>query len=178
MKNTNVVQRLEHLLKPEWDIAEKNAIIQHDSGYNVFGKFELRQEEHGITVWFKQDQVHWFSSSKSAVSWCVAEKYNKFALSREIALADSDTSRLLNDVVISQELLSTMHDRERRSIARHKLEHKQTQLKQAQERLAKCINLAKYFQIRGFNDELARTRRQAPNPTNRQSYRKPVWAKD
>jgi hypothetical protein len=178
MTNTNVIQRVEHMLKPEWDVAEKNAIIQHSNGYNVFGKFDLRREEHGVTVWFKQDQVHWFSSPKSAVSWCVAEKYNKFDLSREIALADSDTVRLSNDVAISQELLPTIQDRDRRSIARHKLEHKQSQLKQAQERLTKCVNLAKYFQIRGFNDELARTRRQAPNPTNRQSYRKPVWAKD
>jgi len=178
MQNNNVIQRLEHMLKPEWEEAEKNAIIQNGTGYNVFGKFKIQREEHGVTVWFNQYQIHWFSSTKSAVSWCVAEKYNKFDLSREIARADEDTFRLLNDVAISQELLPTIHDRERRSIVRHKLEHKQTQLQQAQERLTKCVNLAKYFQIRGFNDELARTRRQTPNPTNRQSYRKPVWAKD
>ena len=159
MQHTNTIQRLEYILKPEWAVAEKNAIVQNTNGYSVFGRFDLRHEEHGVTIWVNQDQVQWFSSSKSAVSWCVAEKYSKFDLSRKITLADADTVRLSNDVAITQQLLPTIHDRDRRTVVRHKLEHKQTQLKQAQERLTKCVNLAKYFQIRGFNDELARTRR-------------------
>lgn len=172
MINQTVAQKLEKIVKQDLQIVVQNTIFRDADGYQLFDQYQIRFSEHGVTVWAHQEQIQWFSSLKSAVSWCIANKYKQYNLARDIEMSDSDSSRIGNDVEVIQEILPTIRDRERRSVVRDKLQTKQTQLKQAQQRLMKCVNLAKYFQIRGFNDEIARTRRSAPNTTNRPSVGK------
>jgi len=177
--SAHVLQKLEHIVKTDMPLAEQNTIIRNKHGqYDVFGIYQIQRNQHGASVWYKQELTKQFGSVKSAVSWCIAEKYKKYNLARDIEQSDIDVTRLENDVIISQGIIPRIKNFDTYIISHAKLENKKAHLSQAQDRLAKCINLAKYFQIRGFNDELARTRRQAPNPTNRQSYRKPVRTKD
>jgi hypothetical protein len=171
-KDPVVLDRLNRLIKAEAEIAQQNAIFQESGVYHAFGIYEILKKPLAVIVTVKQEQIREFSSIKTAISWCVAEKNKNYTLSRNLETADFDTIRLANDVAASQALLHTLKDRERRRVVRDKLEQKQAQLTHAQERLSKCINLAKYFQLRGFNDELARTRRQTPNQTNRPRDRK------
>jgi hypothetical protein len=48
-----------------------------------------------------------------------------------------------------------------------KVEHRREQLARVSDQLTKCVNLAKYWQIRGFNNETARTGRSASQRTSR-----------
>jgi len=48
-----------------------------------------------------------------------------------------------------------------------KAAHKRSQSQQIENELTKCINSAKYWQLRGSNNETARTGRNTPYKTNR-----------
>ena len=172
MQDPVVLDRLNRWIKAEAEIAQQNAIFQESGVYHAFGIYEIFKKPSSATVTIRQEQIREFSSIKTAISWCVAERNKNYTLSRNLETADFDIIRLSNDVTASQALLHTLKDRDRRRVVRDKLEQKQAQLTHAQDRLSKCINLAKYFQLRGFNDELARTRRQTPNQTNRPRDRK------
>ena len=177
--STRVLNKLESIVKSDMPLAEQNTIVRDKNGqYDVFGLYQIQANKHGALVTRNTETVKQFGSVKSAVSWCIAEKYKQYNLARDIERSDNDVVRIWNDVSFSQTSIAKTKDFDAYIISQNKLENKKTHLSQAQQRLEKCVNLAKYFQIRGFNDELARTRRQAPNPTNRQGYRKPVWAKD
>jgi hypothetical protein len=55
----------------------------------------------------------------------------------------------------------------RREAVHSKIDSRKYRLRCIAEQLDKCINLAKYWQIRGFNNETARTGRTPPHRTNR-----------
>jgi len=179
ISDTYLLNKLESIVKSDIALVEQNTIVRGKNGsYEVFATYQIQTNKHGATVYRSGELLKEFGSTKTAISWCIAEKYKQYNLARDIELSDKDVVRISNDVRCSQNIIPKIKDFEIYIITQTKLENKKTYLSQAQARLEKCVNLAKYFQIRGFNDELARTRRQAPNQTNRQSYRKPVWAKD
>jgi hypothetical protein len=56
---------------------------------------------------------------------------------------------------------------DQREIILTKLENKILKKKEIENRLAKCVNWAKYYQQRGFDNETARIGRAAANKTSR-----------
>lgn len=152
-------QQLEYIIKSELPGAEKNSIFRESNCYSLFGTYKIYAKPPGYSVQQHGRDDRWFGSLKSAVSWCIAEKYRQFNLAREIEKSDDDTVRISNDIHVARAMLARISDSEYRWTAQLKLENKQAYLQQARDRLSKCVNAAKYFQIRGFNDELARTRR-------------------
>jgi len=169
----HVLQKLKRIVKTDIPLVEQNTMARDEHGqYDVFGIYQIQRNQHGASVWHKQELTKQFGSVKSAVSWCIAEKYKKYDLSRNIEQSDIDVTRLNNDVAISQGMIARIKNFDAYIISHTKLENKKAHLSQARNRLEKCVNLAKYFQIRGFNDELARTRGSTPNQTNRSRDRK------
>jgi hypothetical protein len=72
---------------------------------------------------------------------------------------DQERLRIAADVFVRESLLKQIKDPERREITYIKITAKKQGLRAVENRLAKCVSLAKYYQIRGFNrDETARTR--------------------
>ena len=105
--------KLEVLLEKEFKKHSANSIVSDDTGNNylVFGKYEITQTPDGFMVSDWHSALHCFSAKRIALSWCIADKYQRYNLSNNIVTAE----------------------------------------------LEKCINSAKYLQIRGFHNETART---------------------
>ena len=88
-------------------------------------------------------------------------------MSKDILLLDNKLTGLANDITTR----ATIADRSKRPDFREdigtKLETKMIHKKIVENQLTNCVNLAKYLQQRGFNNETQRIGRSQPNKTSR-----------
>lgn len=164
----HTLDRLQQMLEPELHKAIGSSILRAGDQYVMYGAWSIETVDD-VTIQVRKhgDIVGTFFNLKNAVSWCVAERYHRVALAFEIQNLDNALSRLSNDVTASQSLLKRARDPDTRLVVRIKMEHNHSKLTNIQYQLDKCVKRAKYCQLQGFNDEIARTRRPAPIRTNR-----------
>lgn len=168
---TATYDKLEKILSMDLHTAKSNSIFTTDSGYQVFGKYEITKKNNNVSVSRHDYHISDFSSVKTAVSWCIADKYNQYKLADEVLVLDHQRSRLHDDLFVTKHLLRKSKDCNFIETVELKLETKQHLLTSVELRLDKCASLAKYWQLRGFNNEIERIRRTASNKDNRSSIR-------
>ena len=161
------IQRLETLLTQDLESLKDNAIVKDGARFYAFDRYliEPRHGQYHVTKY--SCDVGLFDSLRTATSWCIADKFNQIKLSMELQRLDQQKSMLSNDIHARESLSRHLQDPVKREIINAKLTTKKTQLRAISEQLDKCVNLAKYWQIRGFNNETARTGRTASNRTSR-----------
>jgi len=175
----SVLAKLESVLASDFDTAKNNIMVPNqDGGYHLFGLFDVLEHSGVVAVFRNSEKIQEFSTMRHAVSWCIAEKYQQLQLSTDILRLDRDYQRLKNNGVTMSAMLARIRDRARRAVARAKHDDNAWKISQLQNQLEKCVARAKYLQIRGFNDEIARTRRPAPHRTSRPGTRKPNRSSD
>ncbi len=162
MQEDLLLQKLHRIVGPDMLSLQRHTIT-HDRGrYQVFGDWEIIHAGDQAQVYHNGDLKFVARDVRTALSWCVAERHRRFELSRDIARWDQKVQRTQRDIDHTAMLLPRIHDQELRDNIQTKLLHKKQMLLEAKNRLSKCIGHAKYIQIRGFNDEIARTRRFTP----------------
>ena len=161
-------QEFERMFRQEFKDITPNLIWQNDSGeYEVFGQYRIIPQRPGYQVFCSASEVGIFNSTKSALSWCIADKNQSYNTARELLTVDNKLAALTQDINVR----ATVGDRSKnpalREIILTKLESKIIHKKQLEIQLTKCINWAKYIQQRGFDNETQRTGRSQPNKTSR-----------
>ena len=177
MDRNTALSKLQSLFENDLEILERNAIFRDQDRYSVFGRYDIQVSPDRVQVSQDQQPVADFSDLRTAMSWCIAKKYHQAELAQDLVKLDREHDRLQQDLDFTRELLSRIQDRDRRFVVSTKIDHHRARLHHIKDRLSKCISRAKYCQIRGFNDEIARTRRPAPHRTSRPSARKPSGSK-
>jgi hypothetical protein len=167
----DTIRRLEQVLSSEYDSVKQNLMFSTPQGYELFDVYTISKTPNGATVQKSSSTPIEFTSTKSAVSWCIADKYNQFRLADEIMQLDKTRRRLREDVLFSQVYTRQLRDATVRETASLKLQVKQDILQSTETGLEKCANLAKYWQLRGFSNEIERTRRPASNSNYRSNIR-------
>ncbi len=158
----------ERMFRQEFRDLMPNVIYQKDDGaYEVFGNYKIVQEPQGYRVFCSATDVGLFGTTRSALSWCIADKNKSYNLARELKELDNKLTSLNNDIAVRSALAERSHRWDFRDPVGTKLETKIIRRKQVENRLAKCINWAKYTQQRGFNNETQRIGRSQPNKTSR-----------
>lgn len=165
--NAEVQQRLEQLAQQGLDLVKQNMIWHEHGRYHVFGEYELEVQKNGCVMRSSRHDTRQFGSVKTALSWCIANKYQRHDVAREILDLDQQHQIAQADLEVRSHLARRWSDPLRRETAQLKVEHRRRQLAQVTDRLTKCVNLAKYWQIRGFNNETARTGRSPSQRTSR-----------
>jgi hypothetical protein len=87
-------------------------------------------------------------------------------LANEIQHLDFTLLRLRNDIEVRSSQAQKSYGNFWETVSA-KAAHKRSQSQQIENELTKCINSAKYWQLRGSNNETARTGRNTPYKTNR-----------
>jgi hypothetical protein len=173
------LDKLENMLGADIEAAKQNLMVkQSDGSYYLFGMFTVVETRGKITVHDCSQRVLEFSSIKSAVGWCIAKKYQEYTLANEIQQLDRNMAWQNSTALILTATAANIKDPDRKLIAIHKREDANHKTRTTKTRLQKCLSRAKYLQIRGFNDEIARTRRQAPTRSSRTSDRKSIRQAD
>ena len=161
-------REVERLFRQEFRELMPNMIYQNDDGvYEVFGRYRIIPDDQGFRVFCSATDVGTFGTTRSALSWCIADKNQAYNLARELKDLDNKLTALNNDIAVRTVLAERSRRWEFRDPVGTKLETKIIRRKQVENRLAKCINWAKYTQQRGFNNETQRIGRGQPNKTSR-----------
>ena len=161
-------REIERMFRRELADLMPNVIWENDDGvYEVFGHYRIVPENHGFRVFCSATDVGVFSTTRSALSWCIADKKQAYNLARELKELDNKLAALNNDITVRTALAERSRRWEFRDPVATKLETKIILRKQVENRLAKCIGWAKYCQQRGFTNETQRIGRGQPNKTSR-----------
>lgn len=166
MKHTNDITRI---LYQEFPEVLPNALWKNNDGtYSVFGKYIIVPESLQYRVFCSASDMGTFTTTRSALSWCIADKYQAYNLARELKEVDEKLRVLSNDISARASLADHSRCWEFREAVGTKLETKIIRKKQLENQLAKCVNWAKYCQQQGFANETQRTGRVQPNKSSRQ----------
>ena len=135
-----------------------NVILRTTQGFFAFGKYTVTETAVNFQIYRGATLAATMSNSRTALSWCIADKLKKYSLAQEISTFDTEVNWRNNEIVCYSRVMYNSTDMVRRSIARDRISESRARLKYAKYHLDKCINLAKYWQQKGFNDETARFR--------------------
>lgn len=161
-------KELRKLFQEEFGNSVNNIIWQNDSGeYEAFGRYRIVPLKPGFRVFVYDTDVGVFSGTKTAISWCVADKYKNYNLARELLDLDNSLENIKNDIFVRAGQANRSRKPEFREDVDTKLETKIIRKNILEKRLAICVNLAKYLQQRGFNNETARPGKATTNKTSR-----------
>jgi hypothetical protein len=161
MKQDIALKRLEELLEEEFDQIRNNLIFCDNDQYYAFNIYQIVKNSNGTVDVIKgRYDPKTFSSFRIALSWCIADKYQQLNLAYRLIQLDREKLRISADISARQSLVRQITNAERKEAAQLKITTKKTSIIQVEKQLTKCVNLAKYWQIQGFNrDETARFRR-------------------
>ena len=161
-------QQLEVWVREELKTVLPNMIWRNDDGeYELFGRYKIVPNKNGYQVWCSSTEIGFFSSTKSALGWCIADKYRDYNLARQILNTDNRLEAVNNDIYARVGAANRSKKFEFKENIDIKLEPKIIRKKELEKQLTKYINLAKYLQQRGFDNEIARSGRATKNQTNR-----------
>jgi len=161
-------QQLEAWVKEELRTVLPNMVWRNDSGdYELFGRYVISKERLGYRVFCHATEVGVFSGTKSAVSWCIADKYRDYNLARQILATDNRLEAVNNDIYARVGAANRSKRPEFKENIDIKLEPKIIRKRTLEKQLTNYVNLAKYLQQRGFDNETARSGRATKNTTNR-----------
>jgi hypothetical protein len=164
----NLDQEFKQLFRHEFRDIAPNTIWRNDSGeYEAFEKYKIVPMRPGYRVFCSATEVGIFNSSRSALSWCIADKFKAYNTARDILVLDQHLTALTQDIAARTAVAERSKNWEFRDGVGTKLETKIIRKKQVENDLTKCVNWAKYIQQRGFENETARTGRNQPNKASR-----------
>ena len=134
----------------------KMIVSDEDGGYIAFGKYWIQQTDAGYLVKTWADDIHEFGSKRAAISYCIADNNNLINLAIRIKILDTQQQLLAHEIYCrqaqcrktrSQTFYDTVDSKVQPTISKHQA---------ISTELEKCVNRAKYIQIRGFHNETAR----------------------
>lgn len=127
-------------------------------GMLAFGRYEIQPGDQEFVVTRDNELQGKFTTRRVALSWCVADNKRIWDLRQRIAMLDQRRRRLNQDILARKRAQSRASDWFRRSLAQDKLQNRHYQLANTNFELEKCLARAKYLQLRGSQNETARTR--------------------
>ena len=161
-------QEFDRILRQEFKDITPNLIWKDNDGvYSVFGHYQIVPEKVGYRVFCAATDVGLFYTTRTALSWCIADKHKAYNVARELLTTDTKLQSLTQDIATRATIADRSKKFEFRDAIGMKLETKIIHKKQLENQIAKCVNWAKYIQQRGFNTETARTSRNTTNKAGR-----------
>ena len=92
-------RELEIWVREELQTVLPNIIWRNDAGeYELFGRYKIAKKKDGYHVMCHATDVGLFSSTKTAVSWCVADKYRDYNLARQIRSTSTRLDSITSDI--------------------------------------------------------------------------------
>lgn len=133
-------------------------VNDQSGGYVAFGRYHLRPAHEAVNVYMLGNiLIGTFSNKRTAISWCVADNHNQLNLAQNIKILDTKKQTLSADIYCRRQMADRSQDTRFSEVVLTKLQPKVQQHTLVGQELEKCLNSAKYIQLRGFQNETART---------------------
>jgi hypothetical protein len=149
-------QKLERWAERELERNLKHMIVSSEAGsYVAFGQYHIQPHDLGYSVSTWDRLIHVFSNKRTAISWCVADKYHQYNLANNLQALDKKRQQLASDIHCRRAQAQQGRTEDFYETVNTKIQPKQELLDSVTAELEKCINSAKYLQLRGFSNETA-----------------------
>lgn len=125
-------------------------------GWLAFGVYQIIPVGSRFQVLHYDNHQGDFSTKRSAISYCVADKLNQQALAKNIKILDEKKQQLDADVGFCRDQIQNAKNIDFKEMVLTKIQTKEATKKVVVAELEKCVNSAKYLQLRGFSNEIAR----------------------
>lgn len=158
--------KLIELARRELPALADSLIVAVDGGYQAFGKYQIQRQGNVYTVQEQSVDRGTFGSTRTALSWCIADKYCQFDLAVRIKQLDQ-RSTWARECIGTRENIANRGDKEFQANISVKLQHRQAVKYQIDLELEKCVKKAKYLQNRGFTNDTQRTSPSGSRKTSR-----------
>ena len=109
----------------EFPTLEHNSIWKNSDGdYTVFGRYSIVKESQGYRVHCALTDVGVFHTTKSALSWCIADKFKQYNVARDLMQLDNSLHHLTVDISTRAAIGDRTKNDDQREIILTKLENK------------------------------------------------------
>lgn len=151
-------QKLERFANQQLQRNLDHMVISDDQGNHMaFGRYMIRPEQHVCKVYnINEDIIGTFSNKRTAMSYCVADKYRRYNLAVQIKNLDAKRQIIVNDITTQRGLADKSRNASFKEMVITKLAIKTEQLRAVENELEKCVISAKYLQLKGFQNETSR----------------------
>ena len=149
----NQQQKVERWAEKEIRRNLDHLIIDNGDQLIAFGLYHLEYKNQGWAVNDHDRFIHQFQNKKTAISWCVADKYKRYQLANNILNLDRKKQTLAADIHCRMTLGERSECESFYETVTAKIQPKIMQYNGITSELEKCINQTKYLQIRGFSNE-------------------------
>ena len=144
-------QKLERFAERELKRVYTELILDDEQGgYVVFGRYHVRPITAGVAVYHSDDLVSTFTNKRTAMSWCVADNAKQYSLARNIQILDNKQQSLAADIHCRRSQAQRSSRSQFSETVMTKLSIKIQRYNSIQSELEKCVNSAKYLQLKGF----------------------------
>jgi hypothetical protein len=166
--NDTLINEFKKILLKEFAEAATNSIFKNSQGdIIVFVSYKIIPTGRNYRVFAGATDVGIFSTTKTALCWCVADKFKDFNTAREIHELDTKILGLSNDISTRATVADKSKVPQFRETISTKLESKIIKKKALEKQLENRIKWTKYLQQRGFNNETERSGPKGNAKTNR-----------
>lgn len=162
----NQPDKLIQLARQELPRLADNLIVPHDAGYRAFGRYQIERTGNLYRVLEHSQDRGVFGSTRTALSWCIADKYRQFSLAQQIRELDERSVWARENIEV-RERLARRGSEDYKTLVFTKNQHRKAVKYQIDQELEKCISRAKYLQNRGFTNDTQRTSPSGPRKTSR-----------
>jgi hypothetical protein len=134
-------------------LQDKMILPDSRGGVIAFTKYKISPDRRGFFVKPENQTGLHFHSRRNALSWCIADRIKNYSLARSIHSLDGKKFILENDISARKILAEKSNNQDFKEKVNTKLMSKILYLNQVKNELEKYVNLAKYWQTKGFRNE-------------------------
>ena len=133
-----------------------NAVIDTGNSINVFGTYTIIKQQEEFAVYKNLVEQIVLGSTKHALSWCIFDKYRLIESKKQIVEFDKQFNYRQMEILHFVNCIKNSRDSFQKNILFDRLYNSKSQALLLKKQLNKCINLAKYWQQKGFENETSR----------------------
>lgn len=152
----NLPDRLFDLASNEIRRLRSDIIVRSGQQYHAFGRYRIYTNKD-LALVDNNDHQTAFSSTKIAISYCIAERKQQSNLARRIQELDQHLLIIAQSLQDRRQQLQRCRSDKHRSVLASKVQYRVQQHQAVKKQLEDCVKLAKYFYLKGFNNETQRT---------------------
>lgn len=133
-----------------------NSILKAGNTIQAFGVYTIKKQNNLYSIHKNRVCVAETSNAKNSLAWCVADKYNLTYLQKQILELDKQLDCKQAEIEFLKNIINSKVDLSRKFVAEDKLQTMIMKASAIKKQLNKCVNSAKYYQQKGFENETSR----------------------
>ena len=154
---TRAVNLLTDIIKENL-LENSNAIRRNGDSISAFKYYRIvKTENHSYSIYKNDELTTIVGSSRIALAWCIYDKHKKSIDAYQLIKLENELVRRQSEMMHYRHFINSVKITEtQREITIDRLDDTKDRYRSLQKQIDKCINVAKYCQQKGFDNETIR----------------------